>query len=142
MLNLLISGDPEPTHSGLLVPALAFLVELVPRWITVLRIYNNACFITCFICRLASANTLHSWDHFWTGIDSMSSGSELLRNDLANYQKASNLSLNEWIREQIANGVEIYHLAFGQSPFPVPKKLRRALQDNAERNEYLSIAGM
>lgn len=68
-------------------------------------------------------------------------GSQLLRRDLANYTEASNLSMNEKIQEAIRSGEKIYHLGFGQSPFPVPEKLKVALQDNAYRNEYLSIAG-
>lgn len=36
---------------------------------------------------------------------------------------------------------EVYHLAFGQSPFPVPDCFVQALRDNAGANEYLPVAG-
>ena len=40
-----------------------------------------------------------------------------------------------------AEGKDIYHLAFGQSPFPVPDCFVRELKNYAERHEYLPVAG-
>lgn len=68
-------------------------------------------------------------------------GAELIRKDLAGYGKASNLKMNEHIKELISQGHQIYHLAFGQSPFPIPAKLEAALVKNAYRNEYVNMIG-
>lgn len=66
---------------------------------------------------------------------------ELVRRDLAGYNKASNLLLNEQIKKQIAEGKQIYHLAFGQSPFPVPEDLVKGLVNHAAAHDYLNVAG-
>ena len=71
-----------------------------------------------------------------------STGSHLLRRDLSAYAGASNLSLNDKVLQLIKEGHEIYHLAFGQSPFPVPDKLVQGLCKHAGRNEYLSTKGL
>lgn len=38
-------------------------------------------------------------------------------------------------------GEEVYHLAFGQSPFSVPKCFVDELKENAHINDYLPVAG-
>ena len=38
-------------------------------------------------------------------------------------------------------GQDIYHLAFGQSPFPIPDVFVKGLQEYAGRHEYLPVAG-
>ena len=40
-----------------------------------------------------------------------------------------------------AAGRKIYHLGFGQSPFPVPQFAQEALREHAWSNEYLPVAG-
>lgn len=69
-------------------------------------------------------------------------GWEYIRSDLSNYGQASNLRMNEHIKELISQGEQIYHLAFGQSPFPLPEKLQAGLVNNAWRNDYVSMLGM
>ena len=39
------------------------------------------------------------------------------------------------------NGEEVFHLAFGQSPFPIPNCLVDGLKEFADRHEYLPVAG-
>lgn len=39
-------------------------------------------------------------------------------------------------------GHEIYHLAFGQSPFPIPDCFVNGLKEFADKNEYLPVAGL
>jgi len=41
----------------------------------------------------------------------------------------------------LKNGSEVYHLGFGESPFPVPSCFVNALKDFAGRSEYTSVAG-
>ena len=38
-------------------------------------------------------------------------------------------------------GVEVYHLAFGQSPFPIPKCFVDGLKKYADSHEYLPVSG-
>ncbi|XP_022100531.1 uncharacterized protein LOC110984548 [Acanthaster planci] len=61
---------------------------------------------------------------------------------LCKAQKASNMALNEQIRQMIAEGKSIYHFGFGQSPFPVVEGARRVLAERAGENAYLPVAGL
>ncbi len=45
------------------------------------------------------------------------------------------------IKSMRAAGDEVYHLAFGQSPFPVPACFVEALKSSAHINDYLPVAG-
>ena len=65
----------------------------------------------------------------------------LVREELLKYGVATNMGLNEVIKERIANGEAIFHMAFGQSPFPVYEKAIQKLKDHAGENEYLPVAG-
>ena len=38
-------------------------------------------------------------------------------------------------------GRNIYHLAFGQSPFPIPDCFVKELKNYAHKNDYLPVAG-
>eukprot|EP00794_Sanderia_malayensis_P003466 gene3466-3963_t len=66
----------------------------------------------------------------------------MIRSDLCNYKVASNLGLNEKIVQRIENGEKIYHMAFGQSPFPIYEPAVKALQNYAHENAYLPVAGI
>jgi len=66
----------------------------------------------------------------------------LVREDLTNYGGASNLAFNEKVKALQNAGQEIYHFAFGQSPFPVPQPFVKHLKETAEINDYLSVAGL
>ena len=39
-------------------------------------------------------------------------------------------------------GIPVYHLAFGQSPFPIPTCFVEALKRNADSHEYLPVSGI
>jgi len=66
----------------------------------------------------------------------------LVRKELLKYGVATNMGLNEIIKERIANGEAIFHMAFGQSPFPVYEKAIEKLKDHAGENDYLPVAGI
>lgn len=73
----------------------------------------------------------------------MDQGQEsLIRSDLSGYTPAANLILNEKINELIASGKTVYHLAFGQSPFPIMESARVSLAHNADKTAYLPVAGI
>ena len=67
---------------------------------------------------------------------------DLVRSDLHEYAPASNLMLNEKVKNLMAAGKPVYHLAFGQSPFPVMESAHLTLAQNAEKNAYLPVAGI
>ena len=69
------------------------------------------------------------------------STTSLLRPDLSQYGGATNLSLNEAIQDRIKNGEEIFHMGFGQSPFPIFHRAVQALQNHAGENAYLAVSG-
>lgn len=67
---------------------------------------------------------------------------DLVRSDLSGHAPASNLMLNEKIKDLMAAGKTVYHLAFGQSPFPVMESARVTLAQNVDKTAYLPVAGI
>jgi len=55
--------------------------------------------------------------------------------------KSANLELNEKVKCMQLEGRNIYHLAFGQSPFPIPDCFVKELKNYAHKNDYLPVAG-
>ncbi|KAK7072757.1 hypothetical protein SK128_010765 [Halocaridina rubra] len=66
----------------------------------------------------------------------------LVRADLSKSSPASNLAFNEEIKALKRAGRNIYHFAFGLSPFPVPKCMVRHVQEFSHVNEYLPMSGI
>ena len=65
----------------------------------------------------------------------------LILPDLRMATKSANLELNEKVKSMQKDGFEVYHLAFGQSPFPIPTCFVNGLKDFADSHEYLPVAG-
>lgn len=55
---------------------------------------------------------------------------------------SATLRINEEVAERRAAGEVIYHMGFGESPFPVPPRITRALSDNAGFNGYPPTLGV
>lgn len=53
-----------------------------------------------------------------------------------------NLAQIEKLREMSSQGHEVYNLAFGQSPFPVPDVCQSSLSKNAHSNLYEAVQGV
>lgn len=49
---------------------------------------------------------------------------------------------NDLVWEKRKNGETVYHMGFGESPFPVPERLQKSLADAAHRKDYLPAAGL
>lgn len=49
---------------------------------------------------------------------------------------------NDLVWEKRAKGEKVYHMGFGESPFPVPERLQKSLADAAHRKDYLPAAGL
>ena len=66
----------------------------------------------------------------------------LSKKNILNLKQSSTLVINEKSKEMIKQGKKVYQFGFGQSPFPVPRKIVDALKVNAHRKEYLPIQGL
>ncbi len=49
---------------------------------------------------------------------------------------------NDLVHEKRSSGETVYHMGFGESPFPVPERLKKAFADAAHRKEYLTVDGL
>ena len=55
---------------------------------------------------------------------------------------SATLAINEKSDQLIRNGVQVYKLGLGQSPFPVPGPVVEALKKNAHQKDYLPVRGL
>jgi aspartate aminotransferase len=55
---------------------------------------------------------------------------------------SATLAINERSAELVEAGKDIIKLGLGQSPFPVPDVVVKALQDNAHQKDYLPVKGL
>ena len=55
---------------------------------------------------------------------------------------SATLRINEKSNELKAQGMKIYKLGLGQSPFPVPESVVQSLRDNAHQKDYLPVKGL
>lgn len=55
---------------------------------------------------------------------------------------SSTLAINERSNQLSAEGRKVYKFGLGQSPFPVPKHIVKALQDHAHEKDYLPVKGL
>ena len=65
-----------------------------------------------------------------------------IKNNILKLKESSTLVINEKSKDLINLGKKVYQFGFGQSPFPVPKKIVETLKNNAHRKEYLPIQGL
>ncbi len=55
---------------------------------------------------------------------------------------SATVAINERCNRMIAAGKNVFKLGLGQSPFPVPESVVRALQRNAHQKDYLPVRGL
>ncbi|MCW5725656.1 MAG: aminotransferase class I/II-fold pyridoxal phosphate-dependent enzyme [Maricaulaceae bacterium] len=55
---------------------------------------------------------------------------------------SATLAINERSRALMKEGRKVHRLGLGQSPFPVPEPVRRALSDHAHQKDYLPVRGL
>jgi aspartate/methionine/tyrosine aminotransferase len=65
-----------------------------------------------------------------------------LRAAVSSLDFSPTLAVNERVRVARLEGRDVYHLGFGQSPFPVHPMVQAALQEHAAENRYLPSAGL
>lgn len=56
--------------------------------------------------------------------------------------QSATVAINEKSNELIAEGRKVFKLGLGQSPFPVPDRVVRALKKNAPQKAYLPVQGL
>ncbi len=65
-----------------------------------------------------------------------------LNSNVRELQPSATLAINEQCQRLQQSGRQVYRLGFGQSPFPVPATVVKALQDNAHQKAYLPTQGL
>jgi aspartate aminotransferase len=55
---------------------------------------------------------------------------------------SATLAINEASNQLIKEGKKVYKFGLGQSPFPVPQSVVKALQENAHQKDYLPVKGL
>ncbi|TFG08216.1 aminotransferase class I/II-fold pyridoxal phosphate-dependent enzyme [Candidatus Thorarchaeota archaeon] len=67
----------------------------------------------------------------------------MLLNDASKKMRHSaTLTMNETVKQLRKSGKEVFHLGFGESPFPTHPYIRKALCDNAHQRSYLPTQGI
>jgi len=65
-----------------------------------------------------------------------------IRSSVGKIHFSPTLEINERVKSARERGVELLHMGFGQSPFPVHPLIRKALAGSADKNMYLPSAGL
>lgn len=65
-----------------------------------------------------------------------------IRSSLRGLKFSPTLLINEAVAELRRTGTTVYHMGFGESPFPVHPTIRAAIADYAGKNQYMPAAGM
>lgn len=67
----------------------------------------------------------------------MESENMQLRPNIQHLKPSATLAINEHTNELIRQGKKVYKLGFGQSPFPVPVEVVKALIEHAHEKDML-----
>jgi aspartate/methionine/tyrosine aminotransferase len=65
-----------------------------------------------------------------------------IRSEIQMLRFSPTLAINEQVLNTRNDGMQILHMGFGQSPFPVHPAIQSALKANADQNAYLPSAGL
>ncbi|GJL86140.1 MAG: aminotransferase [Micavibrio sp.] len=58
------------------------------------------------------------------------------------FELSPTLQANEMVKQRRERGEQVLHMGFGESPFPVPERLKKALSAAVGRKEYLPTGGL
>jgi aspartate/methionine/tyrosine aminotransferase len=58
------------------------------------------------------------------------------------FELSPTLAANEMVQKRRAEGKQVLHMGFGESPFPVPERLQDSLKAGVGRKEYLPTGGL
>lgn len=65
-----------------------------------------------------------------------------LNKNIAGLSTSATVAIHQHCRKLLEEGTMVYRLGLGQSPFPVPELVVKALQQNAHQKEYLPVKGL
>jgi len=65
-----------------------------------------------------------------------------IREILTNFKTSATLAINEKVNQLRKKGIKVFHLGFGESPFPVHPIIQEALIKNSDKNQYLPTVGL
>ena len=66
----------------------------------------------------------------------------LVNKQIGNLKESATLFINQLALNLRGSGKEIYHLGFGESPFPVPDAMQDALMKNVQQKKYVPGKGL
>jgi aspartate aminotransferase len=66
----------------------------------------------------------------------------LLNPSVKGLMESATLAINEKVKQKRKSGEKVYNLGLGQSPFPVPETVVKALRLYAPEKDYLSVKGL
>jgi len=72
----------------------------------------------------------------------ITTNSDLINPILSGLHESDTLAINERSKQLVANGKSVFMFGLGQSPFPVPECVVKALRLNAPRKDYLPVKGL
>ena len=61
--------------------------------------------------------------------------------DIKRLKPSATLAINELVVKKRRKGEKIYHMGFGESPFPVPTRIKRSLCSHADKKSYAPTQG-
>ena len=62
--------------------------------------------------------------------------------NLTGLTTSATIAIQQLCRDLSAQGRQVFRLGLGQSPFPVPDPVVRALKENAHQKDYLPVKGL
>lgn len=65
-----------------------------------------------------------------------------INSQVSQLKESSTLAINQRAKNLLEQGKKIFHLGFGQSPFPVPPKVKEKLEAHSKHKEYLPTQGL
>lgn len=67
---------------------------------------------------------------------------KIIKDQIIKLKPSATLAINEESNKLKKKGKKIYKFGFGQSPFPVPRSIIKALQNASDKNIYLPMQGL
>jgi aspartate aminotransferase len=61
---------------------------------------------------------------------------------ISSLPKSSTLRINEDVKDRRSKGLPVYHMGFGESPYPVPEIIKNALSEHSNLNSYPPVLGL
>ena len=65
-----------------------------------------------------------------------------LNPDILGLKESATLKINQYVKDARAEGREMHHFGFGQSPFPVHPRIVDKLKESAHEKDYLPTQGL